>query len=116
MCINPARSHIWVIEAKDPYIPFSAHRIRKLIADFHQPDGYVDTLLRKVDDIKRNIPSLTSALNIAQPDKEWDLRGLMVTRTINPAAFKSNSRVPFCTPADLSSVILAQERRGGDRG
>ena len=67
LCINPAQSHIWVIEAKDPYIPFSAHRIRQLIEDFHQSDGYVDTLLRKVEDINRNIPSLTSALNITQP-------------------------------------------------
>ena len=116
LCVNAARSHIWVIEAKDPYIPFSAHRIRDLIADFHGPDGYVDTLLRKVEDIRWNIPSLTSALNIAQPDKEWELRGLMVTRTISPAAFKLNSRVPFCTLDELASVIVAQERRGGDRG
>ena len=116
LCINAALSHIWVIEAKDPYIPFSVRRIRKLIADFHEPDGYVDTLLEKVEDIKRNIPSLTSALDIAQPAKEWDVRGLMVTRTINPAAFKSNNRVPFCTLDELADVIVAQERRGGDRG
>ena len=115
LCINPAQSHIWVIEAKDPYTPFSAHRIRKMIADFHQPDGYVDTLLHKVEDIKRNIPSLTSALNIPQPDKEWNIRGLIVTRTTNPAAFKPTSGVPFCTLAELNRTIMAPARRAVDQ-
>ncbi|MDE0376803.1 MAG: hypothetical protein OXK16_12705 [bacterium] len=116
LCINPAQSHIWVIEAKDPYIPFSAHRIRQLIEDFHQPGGYVDTLLHKVEDIQRNIPSLTSSLNITQPDKDWHVRGLLVTRTTNPAAFKPNSSVPFSNLAELRSVILPEERCGEDRG
>ena len=107
ICVDPKRSRIWVIEAKDPYIPFSLRQIRKEIDDFHELDKYVDKLLRKVDVIRSNAVALTSALRIDNPNREWETLALMATRRTSPAAFALNSRVPFCTIEELTGVIDA---------
>ncbi|MDP9223921.1 MAG: hypothetical protein M3P18_08700, partial [Actinomycetota bacterium] len=36
ICIDEARSRIWVIEAKDRAAPFSPHQVRKAIDEFHE--------------------------------------------------------------------------------
>ncbi len=107
ICVDPKRSRIWVIEAKDPYTPFSLRQIRKEIDDFHEPDHYVDKLLRKVDVIRLNAVVLTSALRIDNPNREWETLALMVTRRTSPAAFALNSRVSFCTVEELKDIVLS---------
>lgn len=106
LCLDTEKSRIWVVEAKDPSIPFSAHQMRQSITRFHSPDGHVGKLLRKTEDVERNASRLAEALSVQEPDREWDTRSLMVTRGVNPAAFAVNSRVPFCTIGHLRDVIL----------
>ena len=106
LCVDAERSRIWVVEAKDPIIPFSARQTRYSIGRFHKPDGYVGKLLRKVEDVKRNALAFADALDIENPERKWDIRGLMVTRRVNPAAFVVDSLVPFCTIEDFKEVIL----------
>lgn len=72
LCIDPARSRIWVIEAKDPYTPYSARQIRRLINDFLAPGKYVDQLLRKVETLRR-APHLWQlrSKHPTQTDRGW---------------------------------------------
>lgn len=106
LCVDAERSRIWVVEAKDPIIPFSAHQIRKSIERFHKSNGHADKLLRKVEDVKRNSFALADALDIENPARKWNIRGLMVTRRVNPAAYVVDTPVPFCTIEDFKEVIL----------
>lgn len=105
LCLDPRRSRFWVIEAKDPYIPYSAYQVRRLINDFEEPGKYVDKLLQKVDDISNNKDAVAQALGVRTATTEWTVDGLMVTRRVEPAAFVSNPRVRYCVLNDLVSLL-----------
>jgi hypothetical protein len=105
LCVDPARSRIWVIEAKDPFIPFSPRQIRRLINDFHEPGQYVDTLLNKVADVAASAQAVANALGVDHPHRTWDVVGLVVTRRVDPAAFAVDAKVPFCIAADVVHVV-----------
>ena len=105
LCVDPARSRIWVIEAKDPYTPYSAPQIRRHVNDFLATDKYVDRLLRKVDDIAASATSVAAALGAGDPDRSWKVQGLMVTRHREPAAFAIEPNVAFCVLDDVADVV-----------
>ena len=112
LCLDPTRSRIWVIEAKDPYTPYSARQIRRLITDFLAGGKYVDQLLRKVADIEASAASVASALGSPYPFRSWTVRGLMVTRHVEPAAFAVHPRVAFCTLEDVAAIADQDELPG----
>ena len=105
LCIDASRSRIWVIEAKDPYTPYSSRQIRRLVNDFNAPGKYVDQLLRKVSDITDCAASVAAALKVPTPSRSWVVTGLMVTRHLEPAAFAANPKVPFCVLDDIAKVV-----------
>lgn len=105
LCIDERRSRIWVIEAKDPYTPFSPYQIRRFVNDFIAPKKYVDKLLGKVSDISSNATSIAEALKIPDPSRSWEVVGLMLTRHPEPAAFVAEPQVPFCTIDNLVAVV-----------
>lgn len=106
LCIDPSRSLVFVIEAKDPFVPLSARSIRKQIKAFHEKDGYVDTLAKKVEDIRESSASLASAKGVDQSDRDWQVVGIMVTRHVTPAAYLEMCEVMFCTVDTLRSTIV----------
>ncbi len=112
LCIDPVRSRIWVIEAKDPYTPYSARQIRRLVNDFLATGKYVDQLLRKVDDIEASAASVAAALDAHDPDRSWEVQGLIVTRHLEPAAFAAEPKVAFCVLDDIADVIDQDDLAG----
>ncbi len=105
LCLDVQRSRVWVIEAKDPYTPYSARQIRGLTNDFLGSGGYVDKLLRKVGDVDASAASIATALGATEPARQWEVHGLMVTRHLEPAAFAIDPRVAFCIVDDLAAVV-----------
>lgn len=105
VCVDPMRSRIWVVEAKDPYTPFSSRQVRRLIQDFQRNGGYLDKLATKVVDIEQNASGLARSLEVAEPARSWEVIGLVVTRHPDPAAFTVSARASFCTVEDLLSVV-----------
>ena len=112
LCVDPQRSRIWVVEAKDPYTPYSARQIRRLINDFLAPGKYVDQLLRKVTDIEASTAAVATALGAPDPDRPWEVRGLMVTRHLEPAAFAVEPKVAFCVADDVADVVDQDDLAG----
>lgn len=108
LAVDSERSRIWVIEAKDPYTPYSVRQTRNAINQFHDSGKYVDKLLQKGDDIKGNAAAFTRKMGIEDPDREWEVRCLMVTRYVHPAAFSTGDRVPFCTLDEIKDFILTE--------
>jgi hypothetical protein len=94
---------IWVIEAKDVGVAFSPPELARKISSFHDSDKYVDKLMRKVADIKKNPGAVAQSLGVHQPGS-WRVKPLMVTRHIEPAAFVP-SPVQFVTIDALSRVV-----------
>jgi hypothetical protein len=112
LCIDTQRSRIWVIEAKDPYTPYSPYQTRRLINDFLASGAYVDKLLCKVIDIEASAVGVAAALRAPAPDRTWTVAGLMVTRRVEPAAFAVEPQVAFCILDDLAEIIDQDELPG----
>ena len=105
LCIDPDRSVIFVIEAKDPFVPMSARSIRRQVAQFHKPNGYVDTLAKKVEEIRHSALSLAANKGVDPSDRHWKVIGIMVTRHVTPAAYLRTCQTVFCTVATLCDTI-----------
>ena len=109
LCIDPSRSAIFVIEAKDPFVPLSARSIRRQIAAFHKTDGYVDTLVKKVEEIRESAVSLATAKGVDASDRDWQVFGIMVTRHVTPAAYLRSCQMSFCTVDTLRETVQGFE-------
>ncbi|WP_419921968.1 hypothetical protein [Candidatus Poriferisodalis sp.] len=105
LSIDSERSLIFVIEAKDPFVPLSARSIHTQITQFHEEGRYVDKLNRKVEDIKASAASLADNKGIERPDREWRVIGVMVTRHVTPAAYMRECPTTFCTIDTLRRTI-----------
>ena len=105
LCIDPNRSAIFVIEAKDPFVPFSARSINRQATQFHESGGYIDKLTKKVEDIRKSAVSLAANKGIDPPDRHWQIVGIMVTRQVSPAAYLSTCQTIFCTVDTLRETI-----------
>jgi hypothetical protein len=105
LCVDINRSRIWVVEAKDPFTPYSSRQIRRLINDFNEPGKYVERLLSKTEDIRACAPTLAAALNVPDPNRIWNVVGLMATCHPEPAAFTVNPKVPFCLIDDILPIV-----------
>ncbi len=105
LCIDVNRSRIWVVEAKDPYTPYSSRQHRNLVDDFVKDGGYIDKLRTKTGEIAQHATSIAAALDVPRPGRRWETVGLLATRHPEPAAFAHEVRVPFCTLDDLVAVI-----------
>ncbi len=105
LCIAPSRSAIFVVEAKDPFVPLSARSISGQIADFHETGGYVDTLAKKVGEIRESSVSLATTKKVHEPDRDWQVFGIMVTRHVTPSAYLSSCQMTFCTVDTLRETV-----------
>lgn len=106
LCIDPDRSVIFVIEAKDPFVPFSARSVDRQVTQFHKPGGHVDKLTTKVDDIRESAVSLAANKRVDLPQRDWQVVGIMVTRHVTPAAYVTTCQTTFCTVDTLRETIL----------
>lgn len=105
ICIDEARSRIWVLEAKDRTVAFSPHQLRTAIDDFHDEKGYIAKLTANVALIRSEAGTVAAALGAANPNRSWDVAGLMVTRRIEPAAYAGEASVTFCTADTVADTI-----------
>ena len=109
LCIDPDRSAIFVIEAKDPFAPLSARSIHKQVARFHKPGGYIDKITKKVEDIRMSAVSLADNKGVDPSDRDWHIVGIMVTRHVTPAAYLRTCQTIFCTVDTLRETIMGVE-------
>lgn len=112
LCLDERRGRIWVIEVKDPYTPYSSLQIRRLVDDFEGADGYVAKLMMKVADVTRDADAVASALGTAATRTNWEVRGIMVTRHVEPAGFVVHPQVAFCSADRVEMVLNCDEIPG----
>jgi hypothetical protein len=101
IAVDEARSIIWVADAKDVFIPFSPATLRGSYQKFYEEPNYVDKVRQKAASVRTDPSAVAKAVGAGNPDKLWDVRPLMVTRNVEPAAFANALSIDFCTVADL---------------
>ena len=107
LCVDPQTSRIWVIEAKDLATPFSSRSLHHHISRFTAEGGFVDKLIKKVTDVRRNAADIATHLDADSPARPWTVIGLIVTVNPEPAAYVQDGEVPICTIAQLADVVLS---------
>ena len=107
LCVDPQTSRIWVIEAKDLATPFSSRSLRHHIDRFMAEGAFVDKLMRKVNDVRRNAADVATCLGADSPTRPWTVIGLMATVHPEPAAYVQDVGVPFCTIDQLANMVLS---------
>ncbi|MCM2431046.1 hypothetical protein [Streptomyces sp. RKAG337] len=99
---DPAARRLWVIEAKNPHGAVAPHNLVQHLQRF---DRYCTKLLAKTATITAHASQAARACQ-APEGMDWNVVPLMVTRTLEPAGFLADPKVPF-TIADHLAQILA---------
>ncbi|MEU0845724.1 hypothetical protein ABZ370_40610 [Streptomyces sp. NPDC005962] len=99
---DPDRGRLWVIEAKNPTGAVASHALQQHMKKFTA--RYRDKLFSKAATVAAHAGPAAAACGVygKQP---WRVLPLMVTRTIEPAAFLADPRVPYTTADHLTAVL-----------
>jgi hypothetical protein len=107
---DPRRRRLYVVEAKDTTGAYSARSLRTRIQRFLKRDGSVAKLSGKADDVRTN-PAAAARLAGVDPDTAastpWTVQPVMVTRTVEPAAYARHPGVPFLILDDLTDALTS---------
>ncbi|MET8088466.1 hypothetical protein [Micromonospora sp. NPDC005237] len=104
--VAPHAQTIWVLEAKDLAVPFSARRIRSELNKYRRPGGHVDKLRAKVEDVATNPTVVAARLSMTEKAHTFVVRGLFVTRELTPAAYVDDCVYDFVTIDRLPRFLL----------
>ena len=105
LAVDERSDRMWVVEVKDPHFPYSTRLMDRQVQDFHKPGGYIDKLRSKVEDVARCASAVAAKLAIEPADREWQTRGVIVTRRVTPAAFAGCEDVLFRTIDDVGDIV-----------
>lgn len=103
---DPASQRLWVIEAKNPEGAVAPHNLVQHIRKF--TERYRDKLLAKAATITTHAAAAARACQ-APDGLEWTVVPLIVTRSIEPAAFISDPRVAFTIADHLAHTLAAAQ-------
>ncbi|WP_405814747.1 hypothetical protein OG241_09065 [Streptomyces sp. NBC_01390] len=101
---DPATQRLWVIEVKNPEGAVAPYAVIQHIQRFTQ--NYRDKLLNKTVTITVHATAAARACQ-APEDLDWEVIPLMVTRSIEPAAFLADPKVPFTIADHLARILTA---------
>nr|WP_181411640.1 hypothetical protein [Streptomyces sp. FR1] len=99
---DPDAGRLWVIEAKNPTRAVAVHALQQHIKKF--TTRYRDKLLAKADTVAQYAAHAAAACGV-DGERAWRVLPLMVTRTIEPAAFLAHPRIPYTTADHLTTVL-----------
>ncbi|MFJ8752207.1 hypothetical protein ACIREO_23165 [Streptomyces sp. NPDC102441] len=103
---DPAAGRLWVIEAKNPTGAVAPHALLQHIQKFTA--RYRDKLLAKTATIAAHSRQAAAACGVTG-ERDWRVLPLMVTRTIEPAAFLADPHVPYITAERLTAVLAGPD-------
>lgn len=115
LVIDPRSGRIWVIEVKDPHFPYSPRSMASEIHKFHKPKGYVEMLRHKIAEIGQYASAIAARLNLPSPNRQWDVRGLFVTRRATPSAFADCVDMDFCTIEEVRALVVEHDELAADQ-
>ena len=110
LVVDQRSSRIWVIEVKDPHFPYSPRTMSNELNKFHQPGGHVEKLRRKIADIGKVASAIASKMNLPSPNRQWEVRGLFVTRRATPSAFADGVDIDFCTIEEVRGMVVGHDK------
>ena len=106
IALEVARRILWVVEAKDLFVPFAPATLRRSYEKYFEPGkGYVEKLLTKATIVSRNRKEILRALGVEEDGTAWRVVPIMVTRRVEPGGFARAAPVRFCAIGDLVESV-----------
>jgi hypothetical protein len=93
-------------------VRFSPATIRQSIQKFWEDPHYCNKVLAKAESVRKDPVSVARALGVPDHGGDWDVRPLMVTGYVEPAAFVRNSPIGFCTVDDVVGFATRSQTGG----
>jgi hypothetical protein len=103
------RSRLWVCEVKDVSTAASPRTLADRVKRFTKADGYLDQVLRSHREVRANPGAVARLLDVPDPDRDWQVIPVMITRHVEPAAFAYNQSVAFVVIEDLPALLHADD-------
>jgi hypothetical protein len=122
LAADPHRRIVWVVEAKNPSIPFDPDQILYELVQFNgvtpevasrvkarqakPPEkSYVGKLLAKAEQVRNQLPATLGILGLTEPAGiDWRVVPLMITSRPCAAGAAPNTTVTFATLAELDQL------------
>jgi len=99
------RSRLWVCEVKDVSAAFSPRTIRDRIGKFLYDENYIGKLVDRVSAVRGNPAAAAQLVAAPAAPAPWRVLPLMITRTVEPAAFLKDVPVTFTVLDDLAATL-----------
>jgi hypothetical protein len=121
--IDEARRLVWVVEAKDLAFPFAAKKVPYELAKYFDPGGHQDKLREKCEDVRAAPETVARHLGASDPDGQWLVDGVFVTREPSPASCDDRAQFRFVMLSELDRFLasggvvsgsVVTSRRDGD--
>lgn len=102
---DAARSRIWVCEVKDVSAAFSPRTIMTRIRKFLDDEDYISKLSARAIAVRQNPDAAAQFVAAPTAHSPWRVIPLMITRTIEAAAFLKDVPVTFTVLNDLAATL-----------
>lgn len=102
---DSSRCRLWVCEVKDLSFAVSPSTLANRVGKFLAPKGYVSQLTRAADAVQANLGAAAHLVHAPDPDRDWTVIPLMVTRRVEPAGFAEGLAVSFVVLTDLGATL-----------
>ena len=103
--LDEARRIIWVVEAKDLAFPYAAKRVRSELGAYYGAEGHQHKLQEKCEDLRAEPETVARRLGATEPDGQWSVEGVFVTREPSPAGYDDRADFKFVTLSDLGRFL-----------
>lgn len=114
--VDAHRRRIWILDVKDPAVPFAPNQIHRSVKRYHGDRGHVPKVLGSVSRAREHATGVASALLAQKCTGEWDVIGGIVSRRIEAAAFVGDPGVRFMTPHTAVQTLDADTMPSADYG
>lgn len=114
--VDGRRHRLWIVDVKDPTVPFAPNQIGRSLTRYYAEDGHVPKVLGSVARARPHAESVAAELLVENPGVEWDVRGAIISRRIEAAAFVEEPGLHFMTHLTAAETLDADVLPDADYG
>ncbi|MFA9430963.1 hypothetical protein [Egicoccus sp. AB-alg2] len=114
--VDGRRRRLWIVDVKDPTMPFAPNQIGRSLTRYYAKDGHVSKVLGSVARARPHAASVAAELLGENHGNEWDVRGAIISRRIEAAAFVEEPGLHFMTYRTAAESLDADVLPDADYG
>jgi hypothetical protein len=114
--VDERRCRLWIVDVKDPTVPFAPNQIDRSLTRYYAEDGHVPKVLGSVARARPHAESIVAELLRRDYGDEWGVRGAIISRRIEAATFVEEPGLHFMTHMTAAETLDADVLPDADYG